>query len=134
MAERLREESLERLRRMTPRERLAEALELGEIAVDTYAAAHRIDRVASRRRLETAGQVGRRLSRAHARNHRMSMRGDGAPRVAVMFHVAGAGFAGRPVGIRQALTRLSLISKNREPHGEHESRSGRRLDAARRVT
>lgn len=63
VGERLREESRERLRRMTPAERLAEALELGERAIDAYAAAHGIDRAAARHRLESSGQAGRRLSR-----------------------------------------------------------------------
>lgn len=63
VAERLREESRERLRRMTPAERLAEALAIGERAIDAYAEAHGIDRVAARRRLESSGQAGRRPSR-----------------------------------------------------------------------
>lgn len=63
VAERLREESRERLRRMTPAERLAEALELGERAIDMYAAAHGIDRVVARRHLELSAQAGRRPSR-----------------------------------------------------------------------
>ncbi|HSF19762.1 MAG TPA: hypothetical protein VLK65_29850 [Vicinamibacteria bacterium] len=63
VAERMREESRERLRKMTPAERLAEALVLGERAIDAYAEAHGIDRVAARRRLESSGQAGRRPSR-----------------------------------------------------------------------
>jgi hypothetical protein len=63
VAKRLREESRERLRRMTPAERLAEALELGERAIDMYAAAHGIDRPAARRHLELSAQAGRRSSR-----------------------------------------------------------------------
>jgi hypothetical protein len=63
VAERLNEESQERLRRMTPVERLTEALELGEHAIDQYAAAHGVDRHEARRRLESSGQKGRRLSR-----------------------------------------------------------------------
>ena len=67
-AERLQEESRERLRKMTPTERLAEALELGERAVDTYAAAHGIEREAARRRLEASSQAGRRRSRVMRNN------------------------------------------------------------------
>lgn len=63
VAQRLSEESRERLRRMTPDERFREALELGERAIDEYAAAHGIDRQEARRRLESTGQAGRRLSR-----------------------------------------------------------------------
>jgi hypothetical protein len=63
VAKRLQEESRERLRGMTPTERLAEALELGERAIDMYAAAHGVDRRAARRRLELAAQAGRRPSR-----------------------------------------------------------------------
>ena len=63
VADRLREESRERLRGMTPAERLAEALELGERAIDDYAAAHGIERDNARRRLEGSGQAGRRPSR-----------------------------------------------------------------------
>lgn len=63
VAQRLSEESRERLRRMTPAERFREALELGERAIDEYAAAHGIDRQEARRRLESTGQAGRRLSR-----------------------------------------------------------------------
>jgi hypothetical protein len=48
---------------MTPDERFREALELGERAIDEYAAAHGIDRQEARRRLESTGQAGRRLSR-----------------------------------------------------------------------
>jgi len=48
---------------MTPAERLAEALELGQRAIDDYAAARRIDRDEARRRLESSGQAGRRRSR-----------------------------------------------------------------------
>ena len=63
VAELLREESRDRLRKMTPAERLSEALALGERAIDAYAEAHGIDRVAARRRLESSGQAGRRPSR-----------------------------------------------------------------------
>lgn len=63
VAQRLREEDLERMRAMTPAERLAEALELGEGAIEMYAAAHRIDRDSARRHLERSGQSGRRRSR-----------------------------------------------------------------------
>jgi hypothetical protein len=63
VAERLRFESLERLRKMTPAERLEEALLLGERAIDAYAAAHGVSRAEARRRLERGSQAGRRLSR-----------------------------------------------------------------------
>jgi len=62
VAETLREDSRERLRRMTPTERLAEALRLGQAAIAAYAAAHGLDRDEARRRLERAGQAGRRPS------------------------------------------------------------------------
>jgi hypothetical protein len=63
IAERLRQEDRERLRRMTPAERVAEALALGEAAIADFAAAHGLDRDEARRRLERAGQAGRRPSR-----------------------------------------------------------------------
>lgn len=63
VVEALREEDRERLRRMSPAERLAEALALGDAAIGDYAAAHRIDRAEAQRRLERAAQVGRRHSR-----------------------------------------------------------------------
>jgi hypothetical protein len=63
VADGLREEDRERLRRMTPAERLAEALALGRRAVEAYAAAHGLDPAEARRRLERAAQAGRRPSR-----------------------------------------------------------------------
>lgn len=63
VADRLRLENLERLRKMTPAERLAEALALGDRAIDDHAAAHGLDRDDARRRLERSGQAGRRASR-----------------------------------------------------------------------
>lgn len=63
VAERLRADSRERLRRMTPAERLAEAMRLGQSTIGEYAAAHGLDRDEARRRLERAGQAGRRPSR-----------------------------------------------------------------------
>lgn len=63
ISERLRQEDRDRLRRMTPEERLAEALALGDEAIDAYAAANGVDREEARRRLEQAGQAGRRPSR-----------------------------------------------------------------------
>jgi hypothetical protein len=47
---------------MTPAERLAEALRLGQAAVTAYAAAHGLDRGEARRRLERATQARRRPS------------------------------------------------------------------------
>jgi hypothetical protein len=63
IADRLRLESLDRLRNMSPAERLAEALALGDSAIESHAAAHRLDRNEARRRLERSGQAGRRPSR-----------------------------------------------------------------------
>jgi len=63
VAERLREEDRDRLDRMTPAERVAEALALGQAAITAYAAAHGLGREEARRRLELAGQAGRRPSR-----------------------------------------------------------------------
>ncbi len=63
VADALRDESRARLRRMTPGERLAEALLLGQRAITAYAAAHGLDRPAARRDLERAAQRGRRASR-----------------------------------------------------------------------
>ena len=63
VGKRMREETRERLRGMTPAERLAEALRLGERAIDLYAEAHGTDRRAARRHLERSAQAGRRPSR-----------------------------------------------------------------------
>lgn len=63
VAETLRQDSRERLRRMTPAERLAEALRLGQASIAAYAAAHGLDHDEARRRLERAAQKGRRPSR-----------------------------------------------------------------------
>ncbi len=63
VAEKLREDSRQRLRRMTAAERLAEALRLGQAAIAAYATAHGLDRDEACRRLERAGQAGRRASR-----------------------------------------------------------------------
>lgn len=63
ISERLREEDRERLRGMTPEERLVEALALGEAAIEAHATAFGVDREEARRRIERAGQAGRRPSR-----------------------------------------------------------------------
>jgi hypothetical protein len=63
VARKLREDSRERLRRMTGAERLAEALMLGQRAIVAYAAAHGLEPDAARRELERAAQAGRRPSR-----------------------------------------------------------------------
>lgn len=63
VARTLREDSRDRLRRMTAVERLAEALSLGQRAIAAYAAAHGLERDAARRELERAAQAGRRRSR-----------------------------------------------------------------------
>jgi hypothetical protein len=62
VAQKLREASRERVLRMTPAERLAEALRLGQRAIAAYAAAHGIQPDAARRELEKTAQVGRRYS------------------------------------------------------------------------
>jgi hypothetical protein len=59
----MRQDQRERLARMTPDERLREALALGEAAIAAHAAAHGLDRQEARRKLERASQVGRRFSR-----------------------------------------------------------------------
>ena len=59
----MREEQRERLRRMTAAERVAEALALGQAAIEIYAAANGVSRDEARRRLELAGQAGRIRSR-----------------------------------------------------------------------
>ena len=48
---------------MTPAERLAEALRLGQRDIAAYAAAHGLERDGARRELERAAQAGRRYSR-----------------------------------------------------------------------
>jgi hypothetical protein len=63
VAEKLRADSRERLRRLTGAERLAEALMLGQRAIAAYAAAHALEPDAARRELERAAQAGRRPSR-----------------------------------------------------------------------
>jgi len=62
VAERLRRESIERAGKMSPAERLSEALALGQAAVRAYAHAHEVGVDEARRRLERAGQAGRRAS------------------------------------------------------------------------
>jgi len=63
VAEQLVEENRQRLRRMTPAARLAEALALGARAIEAFAAAHGIGRDQAARRLERASQAARRPSR-----------------------------------------------------------------------
>lgn len=63
VARQLRDEDRARHRRMTPAERLAEALALGATAVAEYAAAHGVDAEEARRCLERGTQAGRRFSR-----------------------------------------------------------------------
>jgi hypothetical protein len=62
VAQRLRRESVERAGKMSPAERLSEALALGQAAVQAYAHAHKVSVDEARRRLERAGQAGRRAS------------------------------------------------------------------------
>lgn len=66
VAERIRDQQLQRLRAMTAEERLAEALALGQRAIEAYASAHGLAREEARRRLERAAQKGRRFSRVMA--------------------------------------------------------------------
>ena len=63
VAQRLRQETIERARKMSPAGRLSEALALGRAAVQDYARAHELDVDEARCRLERAGQAGRRASR-----------------------------------------------------------------------
>jgi hypothetical protein len=63
VAGRMRQEQRDRLGRMTPEERLREALALGQNAIATYAAVHGLDPQEARRQLERASQAGRRFSR-----------------------------------------------------------------------
>ncbi len=63
LADRAEAEERERQARMTPAERLRQALQLGQRAIDTYASVHGVDRAEARRRLERASQAGRRPSR-----------------------------------------------------------------------
>jgi hypothetical protein len=67
VAERLRRESVARAGKMSPAERLSEALALGQAAVRTYAHARDVSVDEARRRLERAGQSGRRASRVMLR-------------------------------------------------------------------
>jgi hypothetical protein len=59
----MRQEDVDRTRRMTPAERLAEALVRGRAAITARAAAHGLGRDEARKRLERAAQAGRRPSR-----------------------------------------------------------------------
>lgn len=63
VGERLRQENVERLRRMSPAARVAEALALGRTAAEAHAKANGLDVEEARRRLERIGQAGRRRSR-----------------------------------------------------------------------
>jgi cell division inhibitor SulA len=63
VADAMRRGEQERIARMTPGERMVEALRLGQEAIAAYAAAHGLDREEARRRLKRAAQVGRRPSR-----------------------------------------------------------------------
>ena len=74
VAERLREESRKRLQRMTPPERLEEALSLGEDAIEAYSAANDVDLTEAMPRTLRPGPppaVAR-----DARYHRMSLLSD----------------------------------------------------------
>ena len=63
VADLLTAEARDRLRHMTPAERLTEALALGEAAIAAYAAARGLERDEARRVLERTSQAGRRPSR-----------------------------------------------------------------------
>ena len=63
VTQRLRQETIRRALKMSPAERLSEALALGRAAVQAHACAHELDAEEARRRLERAGQAGRRVSR-----------------------------------------------------------------------
>jgi hypothetical protein len=64
LAEAMRQQELERMRSMTPTERFDESLRLGLAAIDNYAAAHGVTRNEARKRLEKAGEAGRRVLRS----------------------------------------------------------------------
>ena len=59
VAERLRREEVTRLRRMSPGERVEEALALGDAAIAAYAEANGLALTEARRSLEQAAQQGR---------------------------------------------------------------------------
>jgi hypothetical protein len=59
----LKQHDRDRLARMTPDERVQEALALGQRDIAAYAAAHGLDHLEARRQLERAAQAGRRYSR-----------------------------------------------------------------------
>jgi hypothetical protein len=59
----LRQQEYDRLARLTPDERVQEALALGQRDIAAYAAAHGVDLREARQQLERAAQVGRRYSR-----------------------------------------------------------------------
>ena len=63
LAEELRDEQQERVLRMTPDERLREALALGERAIADYVENHGGTRSDAIRALRRAGQAGRRYSK-----------------------------------------------------------------------
>ncbi|MFN8094854.1 MAG: hypothetical protein U0599_22010 [Vicinamibacteria bacterium] len=62
VSDELRRDQAARSARMTPAERFAEALRLGQVAIAAFAAAHGVTRDEARRRLERTGQAGRRPS------------------------------------------------------------------------
>ena len=63
LAEQLRQEQIEAIRRMTPAERVALALELGERDLAFYMAFQKIDRETAVRAIRREHQAGRRASR-----------------------------------------------------------------------
>ena len=64
LARAMREQELERMRRMTPTERFEESLRLGQAAIGNYAAAHGVTHEEARKRIDKAGQAGRRILRS----------------------------------------------------------------------
>lgn len=63
VAEQLRQEQREQIRRMTPSQRVALALALGEPGLRIYMAGQRTDRASAARAIRKSRQIGRRYSR-----------------------------------------------------------------------
>lgn len=63
VAEELRQEQIEQLRRMTPAERVALALQLRDQGLRIYMAGQNVDRASAHRAIRRLDQLGRRYSR-----------------------------------------------------------------------
>lgn len=63
VAEQLRQEQVEQLRRMTPSQRVALALDLGERGLQVYMAGQKMIRAAAVKAIRQSRQLGRRYSR-----------------------------------------------------------------------